>query len=316
MSLPVPHLPGEVRHEIRNTRDGNYFFVPTELVCRAFQFILATGLRRYRVGLVAYAMMGSHIHILVVDLGDAHSPSDIPGFRKFVRSTFAQFIKWYWERDNGRIFCPDSTGCSVNVLDFASMEEAIAYIETNPMSAGLEKSPERMQGAVSLRKWLIAPKTVVRPSVYFQRRSWRDSEELALCVPPGARAIGHDEASFYQVTKAAVDRRVKQIARERKRAGLKFRPLYLIRRLRPEAGKTKSAADHSEALLATKDPYLAALEFNRVRIFRAQHRRALKRLREGEADVVFPAGTYAAAKRYGVKVETSIVSVSLMARLE
>lgn len=303
MSLPVPYLPGDVRHDIRNTVRGEFLFVPTELICQAFQFILATGARRYGVGIVAYAMMCSHIHLLVVDMRDQGVESDVPGFRRFVRSTFAQFVKHYWGRERGKIFCPDSIGSSIKLLDFSSIEEAIAYIETNPMEAGMERSPELMKGAVSLREWLYQPQIIERPETFFQCRTWEDEEVLELVVPPCVAQSGHTVDSFYDVTRNAVQARLKAIMHHRKRAGLKARPLWALRRLRPEHGRGKSSADHSEALLACKDPVRAAIEFGRIRSFRRHHALALKRLRGGDRDAVFPPGTYLAAKRYGVKVQ-------------
>lgn len=302
MSQPVPYLPGDVRHDIRNTSRGEFLFVPTELICQGFHFILAAGARRFEVGIVSFAMMCSHVHILVVDLREDGKQSDIPGFRRFVRSTFAQFIKCYWGRENGKIFCPDSTGSSIKVLDFESIEEAIAYIETNPMEAGMETSPERMKGAVSLREWLLEPQTIKRPNIYFQRRTWEAEEVLQLVVPPCSRREGHTVESFYERTKKTLQAQVTQIRRKRKRLGLKARPLHHLRRLRPENGSGQSAADHSEALIACKNPIRAEHEYRMIRSFRRQHARALERLRAGDRDVTFPSGTYLAAKRYGVRV--------------
>lgn len=303
MSLPVPCLPGDVRHDIRNTSRGKFLFVPTELIIQAFQFILATAARRFEVGIVAYAMMCTHIHVVVVDLQEEGKASDICGFRRFLRSTFAQFIKAYWDLERGQIFCGDSKGSTIKVVDFASLEEAIAYVETNPMAAGMEKSPELMKGAVSLREWLLKPKTIERPNFYFQRRSWESEEELHLVVPPSAIRAGYSVESYYEVTKAAVDSRVLEIRRLRAKQGLKARPLRVLRRMRPDRKTRRSSADHSEVLIACQDPVRAAIEFARIRDFRRKHARAMQRLRRGDRDVVFPRGTYLAAKRYGVRVD-------------
>lgn len=302
MSLPVPYLPGETRHDIRNTRESEYLFAPTPLIRHAFTFIVAALAERYRVGIVAYAMMCTHIHILIVDLGDPDQPSDVPRFRSVLRSTFAQFIKWYWGRENGRIFCPDSIGKSISVLDFDSIEKAIAYIESNPMEAGMEKSPEQMKGAVSLRKWLLEPLVVSRPDVYFQKRTWVETAELKLVVPPEAEKMGHTPESFYKTTKSALDDRLASIAKTRRKEKKKARPLHVLERLRPEHGTRRVGADHTEVLLNCADPIRAAIEFQRIRSFRAQHARALQRRRDGEVDVLFPPGTYKAARVYGVKV--------------
>lgn len=305
MSLPVPYTPGDIRHDIRNTREGAYYFVPTELIVHAFMFILATAARRYEVGIVAYAMMCNHIHVLVVDLRDDGKSSDVPGFRSFVRSTFSQFIRRYWKLERGMTFCPDSTGDSVRVIDFASVEEAISYIETNHAAAGMEKSPELMRGATSLREWLVAPVTVRRPSFWFQKRTWRDSEVLKLEMPREAIKKGESVESFYARTKALVDQELVQIMKRRKRAKLSARPLHVLRRLTPRHGRGRSVADHSEALVACKNPALSAQEFERVRAFRRAHAKALEKLKAGDSDVVFPLGTYLAAKRYGVRVRTT-----------
>lgn len=303
MSLPTPYLPGETRHDIRNTRDGEYLFAPTPLMRNAFCFLIASLARRYNVGIVAFAMMCNHIHLLIVDLGNPDAPSDVPRFRSVFRSTFAQFVKWHWKRENGRIFCPDSVGDSINVIDFDSVEDAIAYIETNPISAGMEKSPEKMDGAVSQRKWLLTPHRVYRPEGFFQKRTWADYEDLSLVVPPIAKVHGFTKETFYEASSSALEKRMKEVLKERKRKGLKARPLRVLERLRPENGKGRSVADHTEAPIACSDPYMAAMAFERLRRFRRAHRIAMRRLREGHEDVVFPAGTYLASRVYGVRTQ-------------
>lgn len=276
--------------------------MPTPLIRHAFCFILASLAKRYRVGIVSYALMCSHIHLLVVDLGEEGKPSDLPRFRSVLRSTFAQFIRWYWERECGCIFCPDSVGKSIKIVDLNSIEEVIAYIETNPMAAGMEKSPKMMKCAVSQREWLLEPFEVERPSVYFQKRTWGERATLRLVVPPEAVKQGHTPESFYELTSNVLQKAVKKLQRERKRAGKRARPLHVIERLRPEDGGGKSSADHSEVLVCCQDPVRRALELDKIRAFRNEHKRAMRDLRDGVDDVVFPPGTYKAARHYGVRV--------------
>lgn len=307
MSQPIPYLPGDTRHDIRNTNCGEFLFAPTKLMRQAFMFVLASAARRYNVGIVAYAMMCTHVHVLVVDLGPPGGASSIPDFRRFLRSTFGQFVNWYWDR-GGSIFCKNSTGNSIKVLDFESVDDAIVYIETNAVNAGMEKSPELMKGAVSQREWILDPVTVERPPVYFRKQKWEDEESLQLVVPPEAAARGFDPESYYEHTSETLNVELKRIRKHRKRRGLKARPLHVLERLRPEHGSGRSSANHSEVLFACKNPFLSAREFKMVRAFRRRHRLALAALRAGlDDDVVFPAGTYLAAKRYGVKVAPPVV---------
>lgn len=303
MTAPVPYLSGETRHEIRNTFSGQYFFAPTPAMRHAFKFILATATQRFKVGVVAYAMMGNHIHLLVVDLSGPDEVSDVPDFRKFVRSTLAQFANAHWDR-KGVVFCPESTGDSINVIDFESIMDAIVYIEMNGMEAGMERSPELLDGAVSQRKWLLEPLVVERPSFFFRRESWGDSAVLQLCVPPEAEALGFDRESFYEASREALETSMKQLLRERKKAGKRSKPLHVLERYVPEMGSGESVADHSEAKIACTDSIRSKQAFDALRAFRRQHRRAMERLRAGNREVVFPPGTYLAAKRYGVRVRS------------
>ncbi len=264
-------------------------------------FILATACRRYNIGVVGYAMMPTHIHIIVRLQLDKSRDYDLVEFRKFVRSNLALYVNWYWDLKGSR-FCRDSIGDSIKILDAESEAAQLLYVELNGVSAGLGRRPEELDGAISQRRWLTDPKVIERPSGWFQTRTWNDEEELRLCVPELLESE-FTPAEFRKWSSNKLDQALRRLHRTRKQAGLGYRTLRELELETPcfEAIQ-HSSADHSRAHLVGEDPAQKAVEFHNLRAFVRWHGRSLERARRGEQGVVFPPGTYLAAKKYGAKV--------------
>lgn len=304
MTAPVPVLPDRDRHEIRNTRDGLPVFWAHALVRQAFMFILATAARRYNIGIVAYAMMPNHIHIIVRPQPDPDRPFDLVEFRKFVRSNMALFVNAHWDLKGSR-FCPDSVGDSIKILDEESEIDQLLYVETNGVNAGFGRRPEEFDGAFSQRRWLTSPITVDRPSFWFQKRTWNASEELKLCVPT-LQSSAMSAREFEKESTERLNQRLRVIHKARKKEGLGYRTLREVEAEMPDFEERRgSTADHSRAVMVGTNVAQKAREFHNLRAWRIWYARALQRLRDGETNVVFPPGTYKLAREAGVSVANS-----------
>ncbi len=300
MSVPVPILPDRCRHEIRNTHGKLAVFQPHPLIRAAFMFILATAARRYNIGIVAYAMMPTHIHIVVRPQLDPTKPYDLVEFRKFVRSNMALFVNSYWDLKGAR-FCRDSVGDSIKILDEASELDQLLYVELNGVSAGLGRRPEELDGAISQRKWLTKAREIERPEFWFQKRTWNETESLQLCVP---KLLSHQYSptEFEKWSMDLLEQRLRRVRKERRKAGLQSKTLFELERITPDFSQPEhSSADHSRAQMVGEDKLEKAREFHNIRAFVRWHADALQRQRDGEENVVFPPGTYKAA-RYGARV--------------
>ena len=306
MSKAVPVLSDRSTHDIRNAVRGDGLFAPHPLIVSAFMFIIATASRRYNVGIVAYALMPNHIHLIIRPFFDPDKPSDPVLFRRFVRSNFGRFINFFWQQrgldTRGAVFCYDSTGDSIMIIDAESEIDQIRYVELNGVRAGLETRPEYLKGAISQRRWLTNPPTVERPKVWFQRRSWEESEVLRLCVPPKAEEKGHDARSFQEKSQEIINQSIRKEHARRKSAGLGFRRLSDIAKDVPAMEFGHSEADYSRAVLVGADKQLKALEFHNLRAWNSWYDDAKRRLKAGETNVVFPPGTYQLAALHGVQV--------------
>ncbi len=302
MSRPMPILPDSSRHEIRNTQSKIDFLLPHFMIRWAFMFILATAARRYNIGIVAYALMPTHIHIVVKPQEDPTKDFDLVEFRKFVRSNLAKFVNAHWDGRRGSIFCGDSVGDSIKILDCESELDQLLYTETNGVSAGLGKRPEDLKGAISLRKWVTEPQTIERPPFWFQERTWEAEETLQLSVPKHFEEMGVTREEFQEVSTNGLELRLRRIRKERKKQGLGYKSLQFLESLRPTLAYGHSSADHSRALMVGESKAAKCQEYHDARAWWSWHADALKRQKAGEENVVFPPGTYKAAKKYGAKV--------------
>ena len=266
-----------------------------------FMFLLAAMARRYNIGIVAYAMMPTHLHIIVNPGEDPDRPFDLPEFKKQLHANWAKIVNAYWD-ESGHVMCRDSVGDCIRIVDDVSELQQLSYVELNGVAAGMGRRPEDMKGAFSQRRWLTHPKVVSRPPFWFQERTWADTETLQLCVPKLHQQRGIDRETFREISQKRLLKDLKKIRRRVKKSGKRVRTLRELERLKPVPKHDKSAADHSQAHLVGQDTTLKADEYHKLEAFWAWHDDSLRRAREGEEDVVFPPGTYKAAKKYGAKV--------------
>ncbi len=304
MSKPVPILPDKCRHEIRNTHGSVAFFLPHAAIVQAFMFLLAAASRIYNIGIVAYALMPNHLHIFVRPQLDPDKPYDLVEFKRYVNSNFARFLNAYWDdREGGSVFCQDSIGDSIKVLDAESEIKTLTYAELNGVSAGIGKTPACGNGAFSLRKWLTEPVEVSRPDIYFQPRTWEETETLQLCVPKCFEERGHDLESFRELSENRLRADMKRVHKRRKKQGLSSRPISEFAQQIPDFTVYKrSAADHGRAWMMGECRIAKAREYHDLRAFHAWHEDSFQRKKSGEEGVVFPPGTYKAVRRYGAAV--------------
>jgi hypothetical protein len=107
---------------------------------------------------------------------------------------------------------------------------------------------------------------------------------------------------FERITQKRLLRDLRRVRKAVKKSGKTVRKLRDLERQKPTEKVESSAADHSCALMVGQDATEKAEEYHRLEAFWAWHADALRRARAGEEDVVFPPGTYKAAKKYGCKV--------------
>jgi hypothetical protein len=264
-------------------------------------YLLAAMSRRYNIGIVAYAMMPNHIHIIVNPGLDPSRPFDLPEFKKQLLANFSKIVNKIWDR-NGHVMCRDSTGDCIRIVDDPAELQQISYVECNGVAKGYGRRPEDLDGAVSMRRWLTNPIAVSRPQIYFQEQKWADQEVLRLCVPKLHAGRGHNAATFQKLSQERLLKDLRRVRRVVKKAG---KPVLRLRDLEsriPVHKNESSAADHSCAHIVGQDKARKAAEYHNLRAFWAWHADALRRLKEGEEDVLFPPGTYKAVQKYGARV--------------
>ncbi len=167
----------------------------------------------------------------------------------------------------------------------------IAYTLANPTAAGLVSTPDDWPGVISRRLETVID--VEMPEVFFDEDGELDEYVRLEFVRPNIFPQLTDEELNSRI-RADVDSRVHCARREMKRQGLTFLGRNAV--LRQSTDATPVGPRRTKELnpnVAAKSPTLRARALKCLVDFRDAYRAAWLRRREGDHDMVFPAGTYA-----------------------
>lgn len=288
MSDPNFYPPDVAYHCTGYFREGRFFSPPRSPIIDAFLTICAKASSRYDVGISAWALMGSHPHIMVFDR-NPDGPSQVWRFKKYVHGVFAQWLNWHWDT-SGKIFDANVISQQFAIIDVDEEINQINYIENNMLAAGVLDPHGDFAGAVSRREYLLRPIAVTRPTGWFQARTWPDVAVIKLEVPPIAASEGHTAESWYAKTTVALYLSQMELLEERIRERKPFRSVDEVLSANPKRPRNKKVS-HKRIPSTGSEKRGRARFYCRRRRFLRNHRRCRERLRGGEENVVFPWGT-------------------------
>ena len=104
---------------------------------RKFKYILRDEKKKAGVTIVAYCLMGNHVHLLA-----GGEPEQIARFEQFVKSRYAQWYNDKYQR-SGPLF--DGRYRAKGVKDMRQFYALLRYIHVNPVAAGLVKSVDEYE---------------------------------------------------------------------------------------------------------------------------------------------------------------------------
>jgi putative transposase len=214
----------------------------------------------------------------------------VPAFAQLFNRLLASVFNDRWQRREN--FWSSEDACITFLATEADVMEKIAYTLGNPVIALLVDTVGEWPGSSSLEYLDGKPRTIVRPGYYFSPDSKviPETVELALSAPRG-------EASFGAWAKRVKERvaEIDKQAAARRKASRKFRSLGVkaVLAKRPTDRPTKKERPRKlRPHVGCKDREKRIGALVQVKEFRWQYRDARKRFAEGEANVVFPKGTY------------------------
>jgi putative transposase len=242
----------------------------------------------------AVCVMSNHYHILV----------SVPGTRvaefygwvhkyvaKAINASYGRFEN-LWSSEKASVIVPES---GKDLLD------KVIYTLSNPVAARLVANGEQWPGV-----WLYKrshSRIVERPEVYFRDDGdMPESVQLTIKPPSQFRHLGFEK--FEKIVAKKLVEKAEKIAKEMTTLSHSFLGVRGIMQQRP-TGKPSSREKRFgiNPKVAAKNKWLRIEALQRNKEFLFQYREALKRWRNGDREVLFPAGTYALRVHSSAKCE-------------
>ena len=269
----------------RRCLDRRYFMRPDADVRAALEYLMAVGMARFGVAIVAAAFLSNHYHLILSDpLGR------YPAFLQWFDSLVARVVNCRRGR-SGRFWDGEQVHVEV-LLDAEAVERKIVYVMANAVAAGLVEHGREWPGVRSSpQAWVRPAKVVRRPDWFFRPDGVMPEEaELSYAMPPThegmeaaefvariARRVGEEEA------------RLRVVQREAKRPFLGVRGVLRQRWWsRPTTSEVRRQV--KPLVAGPRETCKAALEA--IRSFRWSYWDALEAWRAGDRQVSFPPGTW------------------------
>jgi REP element-mobilizing transposase RayT len=290
MTAPRKIVAGTSYMVTRRCSQRQLLLTPSSTTNDLFLFLLAVAAQRYAIRIHAFCVMSNHLHIILTD-----TEARLPRFHQFLdallaRSVNASLARWesFW--------APDSYS-AVELVSREDVVEKIAYVLANPVAAGLVRTGAMWPGAWSdPDSFGAAPREVSRPKHFFAKKSvLPQSVGLELTVPEGFDSC----AQFKELVAAAV---AKLENEARARFSRAFKGVAWV--LKQSPFSRPASVEPRRRLnprVAAKDKHQRIEALALLKEFVRAYRRALAERRAGNAEAVFPAGTYLLRVAHGVR---------------
>jgi REP element-mobilizing transposase RayT len=294
VTAPRQILPGTTYLVTRRCSERRNLLRPSKVTNAIFLYVLAVAARRYRVLIHAACVMSNHYHLVVTD-PHARLPAFVQYLNALVaRATNASLGRWegFW-----------ASGKSFSAVSNASGEDVVrktAYVLANPVAAGLVAQAREWPGfRTDLGQLGAATITALRPEGFFREDGVMPASIALELSPPPSFA---SPEGFREAVAASLE-----ILEDKARRTLASRGRTVLGRKRvlaqdPHAHATSREPRRSlSPRVAAVDHWKRIEALTRLVHFVREYREALRALRAGTRDVVFPAGTYWMRVAYGVR---------------
>ena len=295
MTHPRRIVPSETYLITRRCYQRTFRLRPCAKTNAIFTYCLALALEKTGVLLHAACVMSDHHHLVVTDPRGV-----LPDFLRELHRLTAKAMnasQGKWEN----LWAAEPCN-AVRLVTDGDVEEKIAYVVANPVTAGLVEQPEKWPGVLL---WGERELRIARPESYFREDGWCPAELRLVVEIPGARDGLTAPARDWRERVARVIGAKVVAAREAMReAGRTF-----VGRAGVCAASFIQRAQSYEEKRGGVPTFAAKARSVRDRLrrveqhFRRRYRAALEQWRSGERGVVFPFGTWGMRTLHAAMVE-------------
>jgi REP element-mobilizing transposase RayT len=268
----------------RRCRDRRFLMRPDEATSQAFLYCLALAAERSGVGIIAFVANSNHWHGIVID-----RDGNLPDFLHYFHAMFAKHqnhLRGRWEN-----FWASEQTSVVELVGDEDVLAKIAYTLCNPVKDHLVERAHHWPGASALPA--LRDDGVIRAT-----RPWRffrkegglpEAVTLTLARPPAFAS----HRQFQRQVEELVASKEAEAAAERAARGIRVMGRKAI--LRQHWDDRPSSPEPRRQLsprVASRNKWARLEWIRRDKAWLAAYRAARLRWLDGDADVVFPAGTY------------------------
>ncbi len=284
MTLPRFAPPGTTYTVTRRCWDGLFCLVPRPWVKRVFGYCLALAAHRYDIGLHGFDVMSNHWHGVLTD-----PYGQVDRFMSHLHGLTARAINVGHGRRDG--FWSRQPASLVRLETEEAVMEALVYVHTNPVKAGLTHRGDLWPGLRGLYAHTTDHAgTQKRPKKFFRRNGpCPERVSLKLTMPPQFTC---DRETFRKRLAEAVREREEEICEEMKRDGRTFMGARAAQRQRWDRKPAKPLKrSRVSPTVKSRDVERRVHMLRERAIFLQQYQEAYAAWCRGDGSVVFPAGT-------------------------
>lgn len=278
----------------RRCSERRFFLRPSDTTNSIFLYILAVAAKRCGILVHAACVLSNHYHVLVTD-PDAR----LPEFEQYLDGLVARATNASLGRFEG--FWAAATSYSAVVL--TAPEDVVAktvYALANPVAAGLVQAGDEWPGLRTSSDQLGSGTLVARrPKVFFRESGdMPEVVELELTVPPGFDSAEEFRDCVADGLRSLENKIRRDFAAERRPFLGRLKVLRQDPFARP---RPREPRFQLKPRVAAEDAWKRYEALSRLAEFQELYRIGWERMRAGERDVVFPAGTYHLRVFHGVR---------------
>ena len=268
-----------------------------ELIRELYGYLLGLALSKYGLLFHGGNQMGNHHHL---DL------TDVEGQRPLFKAYFHGFLARALNSLRGRTgdFWESGGSCdTVRDNDEESVADLV-YTDTNPVSAGLVRWPDRWPGFHSAGWRFGETRTFSRPKIsWFDTvdGDWPDEVSITRVRPPCLAKMSDAEATAFLADRTR--QRCVEKQHEMKQQRRRFKGTDKLRRERWWRRPGSSREDFTvKPKIAVRTKYRRLAMIQRNKAWEAEYLEADEAFARGNRDAVYPYGTWLQKQRYEVNV--------------